>query len=232
MNKASICLWYLFCFIFFNYDDKICIIKISKDFPILTKFLIISSSILWKYSGACRKREHLCGKQGTFEKSRFYEKDLSLYFRSSRLQMFYKIQFIENFTKFTRKRLCRSLFFIQVARLKLQVFQKRCRYFPVSLMKLLRTLFLQSNCGRLLLILAFKESDKLKMCMDVRENLQTRHAKEVRICPCLPFRQKQPFADVLQNRCSYKFRNIHMKTPVLEPLFNKVAGLKAKQNLI
>ena len=114
----------------------------------------------------------------------------------------------------------------------LQVFQKRCRYFPVSLMKLLRTLFLQSNCGRLLLILAFKESDKLKMCMDVRENLQTMHAKEVRICPYLPFRQKQPFADVLQNRCSYKFRNIHMKTPVLEPLFNKVAGLKAKQNLI
>ena len=31
--------------------------------------------------------------------------------------------------------------------------------------------------------------------------------------------QKQLFANVLQNRCSYKFHNIHMKTPVLEFLF-------------
>ena len=38
--------------------------------------------------------------------------------------------------------------------------------------------------------------------------------------------QKQPFANVLQNRRSYKFRNIHKKTLVLEPLFDKVAGLQ------
>ena len=31
--------------------------------------------------------------------------------------------------------------------------------------------------------------------------------------------QKQLFANVLQNRCSCKFHNIHMKTPVLEFLF-------------
>ena len=31
--------------------------------------------------------------------------------------------------------------------------------------------------------------------------------------------QKHLFANVLQNRCSYKFHNIHMKTPVLEFLF-------------
>ena len=31
--------------------------------------------------------------------------------------------------------------------------------------------------------------------------------------------QNQLFANVLQNRCSYKFHNIHMKTPVLEFLF-------------
>ena len=36
-----------------------------------------------------------------------------------------------------------------------------------------------------------------------------------------------PFADVLQNRCSYKFHNIHSKTPVLESLLKKVVGLKA-----
>ena len=39
--------------------------------------------------------------------------------------------------------------------------------------------------------------------------------------------QKQPFADVLQNRCPEKFRNIHRKakTPVLESLF-KPEGLQ------
>ena len=37
--------------------------------------------------------------------------------------------------------------------------------------------------------------------------------------------QKHPFADVLQKRCSKKFRNIERKTTELESLFNKVAGL-------
>ena len=31
------------------------------------------------------------------------------------------------------------------------------------------------------------------------------------------------FADALQSRCSWKFRNFHRKAPVSEPLFNKVA---------
>ena len=30
--------------------------------------------------------------------------------------------------------------------------------------------------------------------------------------------QKQPFPDVLQNRCSYKFRQINRRTPVLGPV--------------
>ena len=34
--------------------------------------------------------------------------------------------------------------------------------------------------------------------------------------------QKQPLADVLQNRCSYKFYNIHKIAPGQESLFNKV----------
>ena len=38
----------------------------------------------------------------------------------------------------------------------------------------------------------------------------------------------QPFVDVLQNRCSYeRFRIILRKRPMLESLFDKVAGLKA-----
>ena len=39
--------------------------------------------------------------------------------------------------------------------------------------------------------------------------------------------QKQPFTDVLQNSCSWKFfLNIVKETTVLESPFNKVAGLK------
>ena len=36
-----------------------------------------------------------------------------------------------------------------------------------------------------------------------------------------------PIADILQKRCSLNFHNIHVETPVLKSLFNKVAGLKA-----
>ena len=42
----------------------------------------------------------------------------------------------------------------------------------------------------------------------------------------VPPLQKQPFADVLQSRCSKKLRNIHGKTPALEALFNKVPVLQ------
>ena len=46
---------------------------------------------------------------------------------------------------------------------------------------------------------------------------------------------KQPFADILQNRCSKEFRNVHRKAPMLESLFNKVTCFQAcnfiKKNL-
>ena len=35
--------------------------------------------------------------------------------------------------------------------------------------------------------------------------------------------QKQPFANVSQNRCFWKFSKIYRKSPMLEPRFNKVA---------
>ena len=38
--------------------------------------------------------------------------------------------------------------------------------------------------------------------------------------------QKKPFTDILQSRCPWKFCKIHRRTPVLEPLFYKVAGLQ------
>ena len=40
--------------------------------------------------------------------------------------------------------------------------------------------------------------------------------------------QKQSFSDVRQNEFSYKFRKCNKKTPTLESLFNKVAGLQAQ----
>ena len=39
--------------------------------------------------------------------------------------------------------------------------------------------------------------------------------------------QKQSFADVLQNRRSWKYHKFHRKTPVLESLLNKVASPQA-----
>ena len=40
--------------------------------------------------------------------------------------------------------------------------------------------------------------------------------------------QKQSFADILQNRRSSKFRKLNEKTPVLESVFHKVAGLRSQ----
>ena len=41
------------------------------------------------------------------------------------------------------------------------------------------------------------------------------------------FYQKQPSADVLQNRFPQKYHNIHSKTPVLQSFFSNAGGLKA-----
>ena len=41
------------------------------------------------------------------------------------------------------------------------------------------------------------------------------------------FPKMQPFANVLQNKCSNKFFDIHKKISVLQSLFNKVTGLMA-----
>ena len=56
-------------------------------------------------------------------------------------------------------------------------------------------------------------------------SIQIQHIKS--ISEMLTNRQLQSFADVLQNRCSKKFRKFHRKKPVLESLLNKVAVLKA-----
>ena len=61
---------------------------------------------------------------------------------------------LRNFTKFTGKHLCQSLFFNKVAGLRpATLLKKRLwhRCFPVNFAKFLRTPFLQNTSGRLLL---------------------------------------------------------------------------------
>ena len=61
---------------------------------------------------------------------------------------------LRNFTKFTGKHLCQSLFFNNVAGLRpATLLKKRLwhRCFPVNFAKFLRTPFLQNTYGRLLL---------------------------------------------------------------------------------
>ena len=72
-------------------------------------------------------------------------------------EMFYKKGVLENFAKFTGKRLCHSIFFNKVADLSpATLFQKRLwhRCFPVNFAKFLRTPFSQNISGWLLLIFA------------------------------------------------------------------------------
>ena len=62
---------------------------------------------------------------------------------------------LKNFTKFTGKHLCQSLFFNKVAGL-------RHRCFPVNFVKFLTTTFLQNSSGQLLLSFHFPGDQELK----------------------------------------------------------------------
>ena len=66
--------------------------------------------------------------------------------RSSHRRCSMKKDVLENFTKFTGKQLCQSLFLIKVAGLR---FWHNC--FPVNFLKFLRTPILQNTSGPLLL---------------------------------------------------------------------------------
>ena len=75
-------------------------------------------------------------------------------YRSSHQRCSMKKGVLRNFTKFTGKHLCQSLFFNKVAGLRpATLLKKRLwhRCFPVNFVKFLRTPFLQNTSGRLLL---------------------------------------------------------------------------------
>ena len=71
-------------------------------------------------------------------------------------QVFSKKSGLRNFTKFTGKHLCQSLFFNKVAGLR-PLLKKRPwpRCFSVNFVKIFRTPFLQNTPGRLLLVILF-----------------------------------------------------------------------------
>ena len=81
-----------------------------------------------------------------------------LTYRSSHQKCSMKEGILRNFTKFTGKHLCQSLFLNKVAGLTpATLLKKRLwhRYFPVNFVKFLRTTFLQNTSQRLLLNLDF-----------------------------------------------------------------------------
>ena len=79
-----------------------------------------------------------------------------IYLRSSHQRCSMKKGVLKNFTKFTGKHLCQSLFFNKVAGLRpAALLKKRLwhRCFPVNFVKFLRTPFLQNTSGGLLMLL-------------------------------------------------------------------------------
>ena len=164
------------------------------------------------------------------------ETSLSYSERSSRPEVFCTKGVLKNFAKFTGKRLCQSLFFNEATDLRPATLLKKRLWhkrFPVDFAKFLRTSFLQntsSGCFWTLFLITPK-----KYCMLVFTNLMGNKPWSKNIssffwywcwknlffnvklkilgskCQFLSVSwthlQKQPFADVLQNRCPQKFRN-------------------------
>ena len=75
------------------------------------------------------------------------------HYRSSHRRCSERKGVLSNFAKFTGKHLCQSLFFNEVAGLRLWKERPWYRCFHVNFVKFRRTFFLQSNSGRLLLSL-------------------------------------------------------------------------------
>ena len=79
-----------------------------------------------------------------------------MFYRSSQQKCYVKKGALINFTKFTGKHLCQSLYFNKVAGLRTTTLLKKKlwrRYFHVDFVKFLRTPYSQNTSGRLLLVL-------------------------------------------------------------------------------
>ena len=90
------------------------------------------------------------------------------YYRSTRPEMCCEKSVLRNFTKFTGKNLCQSLFFNIVARLMPATLLKKRLWhkcFPVNFAKFLRTPFLIEHSRWLLLILLTDNISKLQISL-------------------------------------------------------------------
>ena len=128
--------------------------------------------------------------------------------------MFYK-----NFTKFVGKYLCWSLFFKNLQGWAMQLYQNRdsaIAGFFVNIVKISRTLILQKNLRGIVSAFLLKLFSKDLLTFWRVSDLAQRNA--------FLFAQNQPPEVFSKKRGSWKFCDIHRKTPVLEPLFNNVAG--------
>ena len=176
------------------------------------------------------------------------QEDSEAQFRGIRPEVFYEKGVLRTFAKFTGKHLCQSLLCNRVASL-----WHKC--FPANFAKFLRTPFLTGHIQWLLLVISVQTNLKYTngimslnrhdfdltslwckfdfdriwltkgLCstnLDMRRlsafNLFETNLKAIGgiTSPGIPWK-----------RCSWKFRNIHRKTPTLESLFNKVAALQA-----
>ena len=91
---------------------------------------------------------------------------ITLQFRRSHREVFCKKDVLRNFTKFTGKHMCQSLFFNKVAGLRPAILLKRRlwhRSFPVNFAKFLRIIFLTEHFRWLLLSIVIRSSSKLRL---------------------------------------------------------------------
>ena len=122
--------------------------------------------------------------------------------------MFCKKDVLGNFTKFTGKHLCQSLFFNKVAGLRSETLLKKRlwqRCFPVNFAKFVRRTFLTERVGWLLLIL-----EMIREIFHSKQNL------------LLPLRSRTQLWKIFQQIRRKIFKNIHSNKLISQVLCYEV----------
>ena len=135
---------------------------------------------------------------------------LFIIFRSSHQRCSVKKLFFRSLQISQGKYLCWSPFLIKLQALGPATLLQRNSN-PVKFVKFLRIPILKNICEQLLLNFHYISHHHF--------NYHHFH-----------YHQKQPFADILQNRCSQTFCIFYRKRLVLESLFHKVADLRPKNS--
>ena len=177
-------------------------------FPrICTKFL--HQEISWNYSVLCSANNTTsCILTILFQSVLKYK---SCGIRISRLVVFYKIDVLKIFSKFTGKQLCEGLFFNKATCLRPATFlKKRLRHkcFPVNIVKFFRTASLIGNLRSLLFRIPNFSSGRRKR--DVEAVFLNRHGIKVKatLKGCLQkgVLQKNTNTYNMCNECTYEIQ--------------------------